>query len=164
MQPTGTIDVGREAGRDFVRARREAFFGRMLRKVRSRLRDGVHAGSAAARLACFGEARATLGRAERVRTGLQTVELERISGSVGRCLDFDGGFLPVCSCTRDRWERVDRASREGRFLPPVELYKLGEEYFVADGNHRVSVARHRGSIAVDAVVTEFLAPCGCPFA
>ena len=49
----------------------------------------------------------------------------------------------------------------GKFLPPVELYKLGGEYFVLDGNHRVSVARYRGIAAVDAMVTEFLAPCGC---
>jgi len=53
--------------------------------------------------------------------------------------------------------------REGKWLPPVELYKLGKDYFVADGNHRVSVARYLGVAAVDAVVTEFLAPCGCPF-
>jgi hypothetical protein len=89
--------------------------------------------------------------------------VEKISGSVGRCLDFNRGFLPTCSCTRGRWESVDRASREGRWLPPVELYKLGEHYFVADGHHRVSVARYRGVAAVDAVVTEFLAPCSCPF-
>lgn len=164
MQTTGTIDVGRETSRDFRRARRRVFFGRMLRKLKWRLRRGVAGESAAERLACFGEARGKLGRAERLRRGLQTVELGRISGSVGRCLNFDGGFLPACSCTRDRWERVDRASREGKFLPPVELYKLGEEYFVADGNHRVSVARYRGGAAVDAVVTEFLAPCGCPLA
>jgi len=163
MQTPGAIDAGREAGRDFARARRGAFFRRMLGRLAQRRRGGVRAGSAG-RLACFGEAREALGEALRVRRGLQTVELGRISGSVGRCLNFDGGFLPACSCTRDRWERVDRASREGKFLPPVELYKLGQDYFVADGNHRVSVARYRGGVAVDAVVTEFLAPCGCPFA
>lgn len=115
------------------------------------------------RLACFGEAREASGEVLRVCRGLQAVESGRISGSVGRCLNFDGGFLPACSCTRGRWEGVDLALREGKFLPPVELYKLGRAYFVADGNHRVSVARYRGA-AVDAVVTEFVAPCGCPFA
>ena len=46
----------------------------------------------------------------------------------------------------------------GKWLQPVELYKLDERYFVVDGNHRVSVARHRGVVAVDALVTEFLVP------
>jgi hypothetical protein len=87
--------------------------------------------------------------------------VERISGSIGRCLDFDRGFLPVCSCLGDRWRGVDGALRGGRSLPPVELYKIGGEYFVLDGNHRVSVSRYLGVAAVDAIVTEFLAPCGC---
>lgn len=50
------------------------------------------------------------------------------------------------------------AFREGRALPPVALYKVGEEYFVMDGNHRVSVAHYRGAVAVDAVVTKFILP------
>jgi hypothetical protein len=39
-------------------------------------------------------------------------------------------------------------------LPPVELFKVGEVYFVRDGNHRVSVARARGQDFIDAQVTE----------
>ncbi len=61
---------------------------------------------------------------------------------------------------RERWKRVDRAVRDGKSLPPVELYKLGEEYFVVDGNHRVSVARHRGMPAIEALVTEISMPRG----
>ena len=60
-----------------------------------------------------------------------------------------------------RWMSVDRAFNEGRPLPPVELYKIGERYFVLDGNHRVSVARFHGAAAVDAVVKRFVAECGC---
>lgn len=163
MQTMGMADAGREAGRDFTRARRGAFFGRLLRRGAASLRGDAPAQTAMDRLACFEEAKGGLGEVSRVRRGLETVEVEKISGSVGRCLDFDRGFLPVCSCTRGRWEGVDRALREGRWLPPVELYKLGEDYFVLDGNHRVSVARYRGVAAVDAVVTEFFVSCGCPF-
>lgn len=163
LQTMGALDVGLEAGRDFARARRRAFFGWLSSALGARLRGDGPAAVVTNRLACFGEAREAVGEALRVSRGLETVELTKISGSVGRCLNFDGGFLPACSCTRDRWEGVDRALREGKWLPPVELYKLGEEYFVADGNHRVSVASYRGGVAVDAVVTEFLAPCGCPF-
>lgn len=51
---------------------------------------------------------------------------------------------------------MDRALREGKQLPPVKLYKLGEQYFVEDGNHRVSVSRYRGFQMIEAEVTELL--------
>jgi hypothetical protein len=43
-------------------------------------------------------------------------------------------------------------------LPPIELYKMGEMYFVKDGNHRVSVARERGQVFIDAQVIEIDTP------
>jgi hypothetical protein len=76
--------------------------------------------------------------------GPEAVAVGSIVGSVGRCGSFDAGFLPVCSCSAERWKRVYAAFLEGKTLPPVELYKVGGAYFVADGNHRVSVARFRG--------------------
>ena len=54
----------------------------------------------------------------------------------------------------ERWKRVDRVFHRAQELPPVSLYKIGESYFVLDGNHRVSVARYLGAVAIDAVVTE----------
>ena len=74
----------------------------------------------------------------------EAVAVGSIVGSVGRGGSFDAGFLPVCSCSAERWKRVYGAFLEGKTLPPVELYKVGGAYFVADGNHRVSVARFRG--------------------
>ena len=44
--------------------------------------------------------------------------------------------------------------RAWKGVPPIEVYKLGEVYFVADGNHRVSVARANGFKDIDAYVTE----------
>ncbi len=38
---------------------------------------------------------------------------------------------------------------------PVRVYKIGDSYFVEDGNHRVSVARYHGVEWIDAEVTEF---------
>jgi len=40
-------------------------------------------------------------------------------------------------------------------LPPVELYKVGQVYFVHDGNHRVSVARQHKAPAIQAYVWEY---------
>jgi hypothetical protein len=42
--------------------------------------------------------------------------------------------------------------------PPIDLYQVGQVYFVLDGNHRVSVARQRGHAAIEAYVWEFPTP------
>ena len=75
-------------------------------------------------------------------------------GSVGRCQDFDGTFLPLKKSMGQRWGRVDSAYHRGEELPAVSLYKIGEAYFVRDGNHRVSVARYHGVVEIDAEVVE----------
>ena len=86
--------------------------------------------------------------------GLQQVPIERIVGSVGRYRDFDRNFNPVSMYTRARWESLDRAFLTGTAVPPVELYKIGEAYYVRDGNHRVSVARFHRMDYIDAEVIE----------
>ena len=87
--------------------------------------------------------------------GYQTVPLDKIVGSQGRYGEFDRSFLPRTDRSAERWMRIRRAYYQERDLPPVELYKLGDIYFVGDGNHRVSEARERGQVAIDAHVTEF---------
>jgi uncharacterized membrane protein YfbV (UPF0208 family) len=90
--------------------------------------------------------------------GLMQVPVGQIIGSVGRYHDFDQAFLPVQTHTRQRWVNIDRAHYEDIILPPVELYKIGEIYFVKDGNHRISVARQRGQKYVDAYIVEINVP------
>lgn len=86
--------------------------------------------------------------------GLRQVQIDRIVGSMGRYRDFDRAFLPKQQRTRDRWVSIDKAHLTEVPLPPVELYQMGEIYFVKDGNHRVSVARERGQEFIDASITE----------
>ena len=76
-------------------------------------------------------------------------------GSVGRHGEFDPNFMPAKSSLSYKWKRIDRALRRGVELPAVSLYKLGDAYFVVDGNHRVSVARYQGIEMIDAEVTQF---------
>ncbi len=90
--------------------------------------------------------------------GLEQVPIDQIVGSVGRYRDFDRAFFPTRSSTRDRWIAISRARYEDVDLPPVDLYKIGDIYFVKDGNHRISVARERGQEFVDANVTEVPVP------
>ncbi len=90
--------------------------------------------------------------------GIQSVPLERIVGSVNRYRDFDRAFLPRQTHTEARWRNISSAYYQEKHLPPVQLYKVGEAYFVLDGNHRVSVAREQGRAYIDAEVTEVEAP------
>jgi len=56
----------------------------------------------------------------------------------------------------DRWAHVHVAT-EGE-MRPIDVYKVGDVYFVIDGNHRVSVARERGDTTIQAYVTEVPTP------
>jgi hypothetical protein len=86
--------------------------------------------------------------------GLRQVPLSQIVGSVGRYQDFDAAFAPRQTRTMGRWMSVDVAHLQEIYLPPVELYKIGEVYFVKDGNHRVSVAHTKNQVFIDAEVIE----------
>jgi hypothetical protein len=86
--------------------------------------------------------------------GLETVPVDRIVGSEGRYRDFDRHFLPRKEFLRSRWISIDMAHYNDVPLPPVRIYELGGAYFVRDGNHRVSVARMRGQMMIDAEVTK----------
>jgi hypothetical protein len=86
--------------------------------------------------------------------GMRTVEVSRIVGSVGKHEHFDQNFMPLSNASAKKWKRIDRAFRLGQELPAVSLLELGGDYFVSDGNHRVSVARFHGVEWIDAEVTE----------
>lgn len=92
--------------------------------------------------------------------GVQNVPLDQIVGSVGRYQDFNRAFLPVSDDVRDRWQRVAAMNLDPTSggLPPIELYKVGDAYFVKDGNHRVSVARQLALPDIESYVWEYPAP------
>jgi hypothetical protein len=85
--------------------------------------------------------------------GTQIVPLSAIAGSVDKTTGFDVDFLPTSDRNENRWVRVATAMLRGLTLPPVELIRVGETYFVVDGHHRISVARSMDHTHVDAVVT-----------
>jgi len=133
---------------DFDHARRKASWRSVINRLTGRRTE----------LLRFEEVRRQLRAAGRHDAGSRPVLLNAIVGSVGRYRDFDTAFLPLQTQTKRRWLSIDRAHYDDLILPPVELYQLGETYFVKDGNHRVSVARERGQVYVDAVVIELHAP------
>jgi hypothetical protein len=86
--------------------------------------------------------------------GMREIPIHKVIGSVGRYHDFDRAFLPLRTHTKNRWMSIDTAHLRDVILPPIEVYKIGEAYFVKDGNHRVSVAREKGQYYIDADVIE----------
>ncbi len=143
----GYVSVDEQVEKDFDRALLKASLHRLRNHLRRR--DGAHE-----RLLSFEEAKSTLAQWTQAYRGMRIVEVEKIVGSVGRYQDFDGSFLPLKVSMGERWGRIDRAYHRGDELPAVSLYKIGDAYFVQDGNHRVSVARERGIEMIDAEVVE----------
>jgi hypothetical protein len=139
------INIEEQLDYDFTRARRKAF----LRRMQAR----IFGDPASTRMRSFEEVSNKLGAFNRVRLGKKVVAVEKIVGSVGRFRDFDRTFLPTRGSLETRWKRVDRAYHRGQDLPPVALFKVGDDYFVEDGNHRVSVAHYQGIEWIDAEVT-----------
>ncbi|MCK9191339.1 MAG: transcriptional regulator [Sphaerochaetaceae bacterium] len=86
--------------------------------------------------------------------GMQTIPIDQIIGSEGRFRDFSKAFYPKKDLLKDRWESIDRAHMQYVDLPSIDVYKLGDWYFVRDGNHRVSVAKAQGVKYIDAEVVE----------
>ncbi len=130
---------------DWDRARRKALWQAVVDALAGRSGDLVPLNEVKSRLNVRGSH----------YLGLQQVPLEKIVGSEGRYSDFDRRFLPRRDTTAHRWMSVDQAHYRDVNLPPVELYKIGDIYFVKDGNHRVSVARQFGQADIDAYVTEY---------
>lgn len=86
--------------------------------------------------------------------GLHDIPLDAIIGSAGRYTDFTRTFLPRHDADEERWARVLIATNELAGLAPIEVYQIGEAYFVKDGHHRISVARSLGATHIQGYVTE----------
>jgi nucleotide-binding universal stress UspA family protein len=129
---------------DFRRARQKA----ALRQIFARFRGEP------VNLLSYEEVRQRLKTQNSAEIGLREVPLEAIVGSVNRYNDFTRDFLPLSKIRPERWARIEMAATGMTGLPPVELYKIGDIYFVKDGNHRISVARELGAKTIQAYVTE----------
>lgn len=139
-----TRTVDQRAYEDFATARRKAFWNEVMSFLSGRPN----------RLLSWQEVHDKLGVRGQVYRGVQAVPLSKIIGSVGRYRDFDRAFLPKQDQLAERWSSIARAYYDDVDLPPVKLYKIGDAYFVLDGNHRVSVARERNMEFIDAEVIE----------
>ena len=130
------MDAERAFARE-TRARRRAALARRLRRGRS------------GRLPVYDET-------QRRASGLparREIPIDAIAGTVepSRAALFDGAFRPH-KLVRSRWERVWMAEHRGAVLPPISVVRVRDGYAVRDGHHRVSVAKARGALTIDASV------------
>jgi DNA-binding Lrp family transcriptional regulator len=88
--------------------------------------------------------------------GIRSVELSRIVGSVGRYKDFDSRFRLKRRASSERLQWIKDAMRQGRNLGPVKLYQIKDEFYVLDGNHRISAAKELGQDEILAHIVELV--------
>ncbi len=129
---------------DFRRARSQANLQELIGRITGE----------STQLLSFDEVKQKLRLQSSSDIGLRDIPLVSIVGSVGRYSDFTRNFLPRREIRPERWARVKIAASGLVGLPPIDVYKIGEIYFVKDGNHRVSVARQLGATHIQAYVTE----------
>jgi hypothetical protein len=143
MVTTGSAQI--DAERAFARTRRARTRATLARRLR---REPASRGQ----LAVFDADALACGRAPH-RRGIREIPLEAIRGTVEptRATLFDRCFRPAASARR-RWERLWIAEQRGEALPPISVVPVGEIYAIRDGHHRVSVARARGAVMIDATV------------
>ncbi len=95
----------------------------------------------------------TLPRRSVATVGVREIPLDAITGTLepGRAREFDREFRPAPRA-RKRWLSVWVAEQTGAGLPPISVVQVGDGYAIRDGHHRVSVARARGAVVIDAIV------------
>lgn len=131
---------------DYKQARRQAAVQELLGRI-----TGTNDRN---RLLSYEDVRKKLQAIEKSSQHLAEIPLDAIVGSVDRYHDFTRRYLPRKSINRGRWAKVMSYARGLTGLPPIEVYQIGQVYFVKDGNHRVSVARRLGNKTIQAYVTD----------
>ena len=139
MTGSGPFDAERAFTR-VSRSRRRAMLARWLRGERG-----------AGQLPVYDER--TLTGCAHLGRGIREIPLEAIRGTVepSRATLFDRCFRPA-ALARQRWQRLWLAEHRGAPLPPISVVPVGDAYAIRDGHHRVSVARARGALTIDALV------------
>jgi hypothetical protein len=95
------------------------------------------------------------------QVGLRTIPVDEIAGTaVGGGDQRGGDFLPLKPFRgknwSGRWQRLNRAQDDLAILPPIEVIKYGDAFWVVDGHNRVALALYNGQPEIDATITELV--------
>jgi hypothetical protein len=83
----------------------------------------------------------------------QSIPVAAAAGTLARGDDFDVDLQPIHPHLRQRRDHIAALLDAGTPLLPVSLVRVGQLYFIADGHHRLSAAKARGQLAIDAQIT-----------
>lgn len=143
----GYLNLGMMAPVEFQRALRrgriESFLGRFTRRPN--------------RLLQFEMIKTELNLVTRVARGRQEIRLDQIRGSVDKGELFTRSLMPLSVRLENRWRTIYILMQGSRGFPPIDVYKVGETFYILDGHHRASVARYLGNQVIEAYVTEWIA-------
>ena len=97
------------------------------------------------------------------QVGLRTIPVDEIAGTaVGGGDQRGGDFLPLKPFRGKnwigRWQRLNRAQDKLAILPPIDVVKYGDKFWVVDGHNRVALALYSGQPEIDATITELVSP------
>lgn len=134
--------VAAQSEDDFAKARNKAFINEIQHLLSPE----------EAKLISLNDVKQMIKPVNETYVGMKVIPIAKIVGSEGRYNDFDNNFFPKSSHLKNRWEHVDEAAIQSITLPPIKVYEISGLYFVRDGNHRVSVAKSRGTEFIDAEV------------
>jgi hypothetical protein len=101
-------------------------------------------------------------QARPVQVGLRSIDVDDIAGTaVGGGAQRGGDFLPLKQFRgtnwSGRWQRLRRAADRLETLPPIDVLKFGDRFWVVDGHNRVGLAKYVGQVGIDANITELVA-------
>ena len=93
--------------------------------------------------------------------GMRFVPIEEIRGTaVAGAAQRGGDFLPLKQLRGEnwaaRWRRILEAYERLKPLPPVDLIKYNDEYWVVDGHNRVAATLYGKGVGLDAMVIELV--------
>jgi hypothetical protein len=148
-----TLDGTRMVGRDGMqrwRGRRGAKLDALDRRNRIPLRSLY---------ADFPEARSHVRR----EVGLRSIPLDEIAGTaVAGGAQRGSDFKPMPAFRGQNWEarwhRLSRATNDLTILPPIDVMRFADRYWVEDGHNRVAAALRNGQVEIDAAVTDLRSP------
>lgn len=95
--------------------------------------------------------------------GVRTIDVADIAGTaVGPAGQRGSDFLPLKPFRSlnwmARWQRLGQAADKLTVLPPIDVLRYDDSYWVLDGHNRVAMALYRGQAAIDADVTDLVDP------
>ncbi len=98
-----------------------------------------------------------------VPLGLVQIPINRIVGTKtgGRSNAFSGNFMPILRGDTEfanKWSKLSDSHVEEGIRDPITAYEYMNEFYVAEGNKRVSVLKYFDAVSVPGRVTRILPP------